>query len=645
MQMSFICEIQQKCLIFLTALIASSVSDSPSLLYSSNLNIYAEEFRSPEWAGTRHKRQVEVCFPPILCDSNPYVNIYRTADGTCNNLMNPYWGASNIPFIRRIPRDPPGDDFRCPLCPKPRNVSSTINAVLPPGQKDRITLMVMQWGQLTDHDMLFTPEDEDPACCEDFRTPQPTSPSCFPIDVIGDSFYGSFDPPLTCLPFEGTDRETINERTIYLDASTVYGSTEAEQIELRAFFGGRLKIGNQIESGYCSRRNDVCPRTFLPSRYGEDGNIKFFAGDHRVEHQPALTSLHTALVRLHNEVAHKLRCQDDETTFQDSEPMDHIIVDALINKLLALPPFDFGSDLHARNIKRGRDHGIPGYIFWFNRCAEKHQKPLIQTFHDLCSYMPISVVDTFKDLYENVEDIDLFPAGIAEFEVPGGLIGPTFACIIAEQFNHIKYGDRFWLYEKYYNFIEKLRSHKPLLCDIKNREYILLVFCFGFKIVRSIFLIYMSSSTKYEYDIWFIANHVLYFFSGGIGLNTIDLFFCIIRYILILMDSLEKKIILQKENTNSSSSKKLQNQQKKELCQNIEIEIFALKELTNEFYRLFGLVVCIFFLCDFVYIFSFVTKLTLETNYNFEEMIDKGSGFIYLFYIISISDLPQQKVS
>ncbi|RXG72774.1 Peroxidasin-like protein, partial [Armadillidium vulgare] len=321
-----------KCLIFLTALIASSVSDSPSLLYSSNLNIHAEEFRGPEWTGTRHKREVEVCYPPILCDSILNVNIYRTADG---------------------------NDFRCPLCPKPRNVSSTVNAVLPPGQKDGITLMVMQWGQLTDHDMLFTPEDE-----------------------------------------EGTDRETINERTIYLDASTVYGSTEAEQIELRAFFGGRLEIGDQIESGYCSKKKKVCPRTFLPSRYGEDGNIEFFAGDHRVEHQPALTSLHTVLVRLHNKLANKLPCGDDETTFQDSEPMDHIIVDALINKLLALPPFHYGSDLHARNIKRGRDHGIPGYIFWFNRCAEKHQKPLIETFDDLCNYMPNSVVDTFKELYE-----------------------------------------------------------------------------------------------------------------------------------------------------------------------------------------------------------------------------------------------------
>ncbi|KAL7647414.1 UNVERIFIED_CONTAM: hypothetical protein RMT77_001010 [Armadillidium vulgare] len=598
MQNSFICEIQRKCLIFLTALIASSVSDSPSLLHSSNLNIYAEEFRGPEWKGTRHKREIEVCYPPILCDSILNVNIYRTADGTCNNIMNPYWGASNIPFIRRIPRDPPGGDFRCSLCPKPRNVSSTVNAVLPPGQKDGITLMVMQWGQLTDHDLLFTPEDEDPACCEDFRTPEPTSPSCFPIDVTGDSFYGSFDPPLTCLPFvrskpspcaEGTDRETINERTIYLDASTVYGSTEAEQIELRAFFGGRLEIGDQIESGNCSQKKEVCPRTFLPTRNGEDGNIEFFAGDHRVEHQPALTSLHTVLVRLHNKLANKLPCGDDETTFQiarkivgalvqqftfneflpivlgpdlmdeydltlkpatsyfntfnygydpnlradapnvfataafrfghslvpnefhlttgtikleevfenhfvttnphshpshflsnviiqDSEPMDHIIVDALINKLLALPPFGYGSDLHARNIKRGRDHGIPGYIFWFNRCAEKHQKPLIETFEDLCNYMPNSVVDTFKELYENVEDIDLFPAGIAEFEVPGGLIGPTFACIIAEQFYHIKYGDRFWFENPGVFTLKQVQSIREtklasIICDFTSVDF------------------------------------------------------------------------------------------------------------------------------------------------------------------------------
>ncbi len=54
-------------------------------------------------------------------------------------------------------------------------------------------------------------------------------------------------------------------------------------------------------------------------------------------------------------------------------------------------------------------------------------------------------------LYPTPADVDLFTAGLLEAPHQGGIVGRTFSCLIARQFEAIKFGDRFFfsLQEEY----------------------------------------------------------------------------------------------------------------------------------------------------------------------------------------------------
>jgi len=49
------------------------------------------------------------------------------------------------------------------------------------------------------------------------------------------------------------------------------------------------------------------------------------------------------------------------------------------------------------------------------------------------------------NVYKSVDDIDLFVGGIAEKSpLDDALIGPTFMCIISENFKQVKFSDRYF---------------------------------------------------------------------------------------------------------------------------------------------------------------------------------------------------------
>ncbi|XP_016981947.2 uncharacterized protein LOC108046634 [Drosophila rhopaloa] len=119
---------------------------------------------------------------------------------------------------------------------------------------------------------------------------------------------------------------------------------------------------------------------------------------------------------------------------------DEFITPELTNHLFQTPGFPFGLDLAAINIQRGRDHGIAPYSSWRVPCG---LSPIL-SWDDFANVVGPESAKRIGHAYRSVHDIDLFVGGIAERPVVGGLVGPTFACIIAQQFSNARRGDRFW---------------------------------------------------------------------------------------------------------------------------------------------------------------------------------------------------------
>lgn len=97
-------------------------------------------------------------------------------------------------------------------------------------------------------------------------------------------------------------------------------------------------------------------------------------------------------------------------------------------------------DLASLNVQRGRDHGLPSYGQWRSYCG----RPRVTTIDDLSSDISdASVRAKLVEVYGNKPDnIDLFVGGLLEDTLPGSQLGPTFQCIIGDQFKRLRDGDR-----------------------------------------------------------------------------------------------------------------------------------------------------------------------------------------------------------
>jgi hypothetical protein len=121
---------------------------------------------------------------------------------------------------------------------------------------------------------------------------------------------------------------------------------------------------------------------------------------------------------------------------QRGQEVDPFLVDDIRNLLFG----PVGFDLAALNMQRGRDHGLPGY-------AEMRRIMFgdkIDGWNDLGGIMMAGVADLLNDVYDDVDDVDLWVGGLAEAHVNGGMLGQLFSAIISGQFEFLRTGDRFW---------------------------------------------------------------------------------------------------------------------------------------------------------------------------------------------------------
>ncbi len=149
-------------------------------------------------------------------------------------------------------------------------------------------------------------------------------------------------------------------------------------------------------------------------------------------------------------------------TSDPSAEVDTRVVDGVRNFLFG-PPGAGGLDLASLNIQRGRDHGLADYND--TRAAIGLKK--VTSFAQITANKEMQA--KLQSLYGTVDNIDLWVGGLAEDHVKGSSVGVTFQRIIADQFQRLRDGDRFW-YQQQFSGRQLMDLQRTSLSDIVERN-------------------------------------------------------------------------------------------------------------------------------------------------------------------------------
>jgi len=279
--------------------------------------------------------------------------IYRRADGSCNNRGEPLFGKSRTPLNRILFAEYNGDNLPRVArsgrdLPSSRLISTGI--LNGPDVRDQrgISAYFVQMGQFIDHDITLSPEIENVECCKNDSQGRPwIFPSvnnipdrCTPIQIPDNDprWAGRrtcFNMPRSAPALHIPDctaglLDQMNALTAWLDNSNVYGSNEKDLNDIRVPRSPLLKTnprlsrvtGRAIPPSCRAVRAEAisCAGPCADAESNNRGCL--LAGDVRANEQPGLTTMHTIWFREHNRIASKLedinRNWDSERVFQET---------------------------------------------------------------------------------------------------------------------------------------------------------------------------------------------------------------------------------------------------------------------------------------------------------------------------------------
>lgn len=428
----------------------------------------------------------------------------RAFDGRRNNTDNPAWGSAGVGLLKKA-ADAYADGVSSPTQGRPnaRTISNLVFA-----QEESVTHalrgsdLVWQWGQFIDHDITLSPDNLDEA----FSIAVPSGDSVFDPDGTGEMTIELHRSASDASTGTGSDnpRRQVNALTAFVDGSQVYGSDRARARAHRTnlFLAGDLRVNEQIgliamhtlfvrehnrladliaaqnpdlggdEIYELARKivgahiQNITFGEFLPLLLGPnalgtydgydsdvDATIasEFSAASYRVGHTLLSSNLH--LLDDDGESSHvglreaffRPAFYDDHDiaevlrgfAAQQAQNVDALVIDDVRNFLMRGPGGP-AFDLVALNIQRGRDHGLSD----FNTVREAYGLDPVAGFADISS--DPGVQRALENAYGNVDDLDLWPAALAEDHADGASVGTTLQAVIGEQFRRLRDGDRFW---------------------------------------------------------------------------------------------------------------------------------------------------------------------------------------------------------